>query len=300
MPRPAQILATVGLATLAGTAGAAVRDPAVPAARLALDAPSPLFGAHNATDLRPGERRSACVSVVNRGDGDGRAVLLIARREGALARHLALSVTRGCEPPGASLFAGRLAEFPAGGLDAGATWRPGERRELGLALVLADDPAAAGQSASWDWRLAVTGATVTPGAPSPARAASCSAVRLPGGRRTLVRRVRVAPRVSAVLVVRLLGSRGRERLVLTTGLRVRGKTLDLRGWADVRYDVNGRGHAGRRRPFRVRVAAGAIRPGTNRIVVAVRPRGGTPRRATFVLRARAAQTGPRSVCEVGS
>jgi hypothetical protein len=137
----------------------------------------------------------------------------------------------------------------------------------------------------------------------PAQAAVASGSRAPPrGRssRTLVRTVRVRGRVRSILVVRVLGAAGSERLVLTTGLRVRGRTLVIPRWARVTYRVNGTPpvSAGRR-PFRVRVAAGAIRPGANRIVVRVRPRRGRTQSTTFSLRATPTATGGSPLCVLG-
>jgi hypothetical protein len=100
--------------------------------------------------------------------------------------------------------------------------------------------------------------------------------------------------------VRVLGTAGAERLVLTAGLRVRGRTLVTPGWAHVAYRVNAlpAGAAGRR-PFRVRVAAGAIRPGANRVAVRVRPRRGTARTTTFALRATTTTLAGERVCVLG-
>ena len=73
--------------------------------------------------------------------------------------------------------------------------------------------------------------------------------------------------------------------MLTTGLRVRGRTLRIPRWARVTYRVGGRPVASaRRRPFRARIAPGVLRPGTNAVSVTVRPRRRPARTTTFGVR----------------
>jgi len=331
-------LPATGLAALLVSGGAAVaadglRSPSTEdRPRLVVGASGPLF---DAVALRPGGGAVACLRVENAGRGRGRAALFAPSVEGPLARHLELTVTRGrggdrscagfagdaraygLDAPGV-LFRGRLSEFPASVASAvldPAVWPAGAARAYRFALELGDDPAAEGLAARWDLRLAAEALEAPPAAPPVStagrRASSsappgCGRVQLAGaarGRasRTLVKTARVRGRVRSVLVVRVLGAAGAERVVLTTGLRVRGKTLVIPRWARVTYAVNASRRASAvRRPFRVRVPAGRIVPGANRITVRVRPRRGRSTTTTFVLRATTTTIGGRRLCVLGT
>ena len=276
--RPLRLAVLPAALVAAGASAAAPGGP--PAPRLSLGAAAPLFAGGASDALRPGDRVRSCATVRNTGDRAGRAALYARDVEGSLAGFLSLTVTRGCDGQrGGLLYAGRLADFPRA-LGAAVVdpvpLAPGEARGLRFELALGDDPAAAGRDVRWSWRLAV-------GAATQSRSECLGA----GARRDrLVRTRRLSARVRAVLVVRAYGRPGAVRLVLTTGLRVRGRTLLVPRWARVGYRVNGgRGRVARRRPFRVRVPAGVIRPGTNRVAVTVRPRRGPARTTTFRLRA---------------
>lgn len=288
--RPATLLLVPVALLAAGASAGALPGGGSPAPRLSLGTAAPLFAGAAARDLRPGDRVRACVTVRNTGDAPAAAALLARDVEGGLAPFLALTVTRGRAPgegcagfvPEEPVFAGRLSEFPARIEDAlvdPAVLAPGEARGLRFVLELADDPAAAGREVSWSWRLAVE--------PRPAQAAShaCARVRPPARRDVMLKTRRLSTRVRAVLILRGFGGPGADRLVLTTGLRVRGRTLLIPRWARVTYRVNGRAlGVARRRPFRARVAPRALRTGTNRVSVTVQPRRGAPRTTSFAVR----------------
>ena len=271
------LVPSIALSVLA--AGAVVAAEPTPRAQLDLAA-EPLFTAKN---LLPGERRVACTTLRNTGDAAGRAALFAGARRGELAQHLHLEVTRGCSG-GAVVFRGTLADFPSTVDDAliDDAWRPGESRDYRFELELADNPAAAGKSVSWDWHVAAE--TLAP-ATAAARSSSCERVQLVGRRRTLTRTVRINRRVRAVLILRSSSADSAPRVTATTGLRVRGnKTLLIPSWARVRYRLNGRASgAPRRRPFRTTLNASAFKSGTNRIAITVQPRRGRKRTTTFRL-----------------
>ena len=326
------LVVAAATAVSGAVAGAALHDGA-PRARLTLDADAPLFAGDNAANLLPGQVRDACVGVANHGDGAGRAALHAPGLSGELARYLTLTVTRGtriasdrsrsCRTFAADaadlgagaagvVFRGRLSDFP--GREAEALldpdrWAPGTRRAYRFSLRLGDDPRAAGLSARWNWRMAVESLPAPRQATASASrmADRCETLHLAGavsGRtRTLIRTVRLDRRVQAVLLLRTFGSAGATRVVLTTGLRVRGdKTLLVPRWASVRYRLNGRlGTVAASRPFRGRVTARELAPGRARISVAVQPRGGGPKRVTaFELAVTPATIGGRTVCVVSA
>lgn len=313
MPRVLLIAAVVVLVSAATAVLAA--EPR-PRAELVPESRAALFDAAN---LRPGERRSACLGVANRGEAAGRAALYAAGVRGGLAPYLRLTVTRGrraagpstsckgfVEDRGGVLFRGTLSDFPASLADAAldaAEAPAGGRRAYRFALELADEPGAAGRSARWDWRLAVESLPVA------ARSASrsgCAVLQLAGrvdGRtRTLTRVVRINRRVRAVLQLRTFGSAGATRVVVTTGLRVRGDhALLIPDWADVRYRLDGeRAAVASDRPFRARLAAAAFTPGRNRVSVAVHARRSPKRVTAFDLRVTPATIAGRTVCVVSA
>ena len=269
------LLSAAPLALVGGAAAALPADPARP--RFVLDAGAPLFAAR---DLVPGARRSACMAVRNAGGAPGRPALYAAGPRGALARHLRLTVARGatCADAAVVVYDGTLAAFPgslATALAEPAVWAPGERGAYRFDLVLGSDPAAAGLSAAWDWRIAVEPAAVARSV-RPATCERLSASR-PFARR--VRGVRVELRIR------------RARLEVRTRLRA----------ARVRYRVNERAAGtSRRRPFRVRVPAAAFRPGRNVVRVVLAPRRGRARTAVFRLSAKPATTGGRRTCVLGA
>lgn len=285
---------------LAGGIAAGAVGPDEPRARLAVDSAAPLFAAH---DLLPGDTRSACLSVANTGDGSGRVALYAPGLSGDLLDHLSLVVTRGCSA-GATVYRGRLADFPSQLRDAlldPAAWQPGERHAYRFTIALGDDPAAEGLTARWNWRLAVESAARS------RAASSCARLQVAGvgeGRgRVLTRTVRVGKRVRAVLVVRTAGSAAAPRVAVTTGLRVRGdKTLLTKGWARVRYRLNGSAPlVARQRPFRTQLSAASLRPGRNRISVAVQRRGRASKSlAAFSLSVTPTTIAGRPVCVVSA
>lgn len=311
MPRSIVLLAVAALLGSAALAAAGVAGPdAPPRARLVVDSGGALFGAGNAANLRPGERRAACIGVRNAGDAAGRAALYASGVRGTLAPYLRLTVTAGpsCDRVDAVLFRGRLSEFPARMSEAvlePAESAPGRRRAYGFALELGDDPRAAGRTAHWDWRMAVESVAQARAA-SGAAPTRCDAVQLAGtvsGRtRTLVRTVQINRRVRAVLMLRTFGSAGASRVVVTTGLRVGGaSTLLLPEWADVRYRLDGaRAEVAGQRPFRARIAASQFAAGRNRLSVAVQPRRGRKRVTAFGLSVTRARIEGRTVCVVSA
>lgn len=329
--------AIVALTTASAFAVGALRDDPSGAPTFTLDPSAPLFAAHNAANLLPGQHTAACATIANSGHGRGRVALYAPAIRGDLARHLQLTVTRGrrgqapsgsctsfsadsteygLEDPGV-LFRGRLADFPtssAAALLDPSEWPAGAEHSFRFALELTDDPASEGLSATWDWRLAVESLdSSAPGAARDGSASSssttaprCERVQLAGAvrarrHRTILKRIRINRRVGGVLAMRVFGDAGAQRVVLTTGLRVHRKTLLIPRWARVSYTVNrGRPRRAHRRPFRVRVPARTLRQGTNRIAVkVVPPRGrGRTRRRVFGLRSTAARLGGRPVCVV--
>ena len=255
----------VALGVLAGSAGAAVRalnamatDPS--RERLTIDAAGPLFAARG---LQPGDRITRCITV--RG-ADWLDFFTEGGEKSPLAPHLHVRVFDGCHGDDV-LFAGTLA-------DARARGRGQYRIEV---TVLDSAPQAARATATFGF-----------GEPL----ARCTTLRAPRGGK-LVRRQRVNARVSATLMLRTLAA---NRIVLTTGLRVRGKTLAVREWAIVAYRVNG-GPAQRlgRRPFRLRSQVTALHTGRNVVEVSVRPRRGRTVTARFGLDVAARRA---TTCEV--
>ena len=112
----------------------------------------------------------------------------------------------------------------------------------------------------------------------------------------LIKRHRVDSRVSAKLILRIYGAPGRQRLVLVTGLRVGREVLPGRRFGSVAYRVGGGAAVtSRKRPFRVRIAPGALKPGRNVVRVTVVPHGGRPVRARYVL----SIAGEGRTCEIG-
>ncbi|HEX2084930.1 MAG TPA: hypothetical protein VHF89_04555, partial [Solirubrobacteraceae bacterium] len=98
-------------------------------------------------------------------------------------------------------------------------------------------------------------------------------------------------------ILRIYGALGQQRLVLVTGLRVGRDVLMGRRWGSVSYRVgDGAAVTSRKRPFRVRIAPGALKPGRNVVRVRVVPKRGPAVEARYVLNIAA---GPRSECEIG-
>jgi hypothetical protein len=115
----------------------------------------------------------------------------------------------------------------------------------------------------------------------------------------LIKRHRVDAKVSAKLILRIYGAPGQQRLVLVTGLRVGRRVLIARKWGRVSYRVGaGAAVVSRKRPFRVRIAPGALIPGRNVVRVTVVPRAGRPVNAKYVLNIAAPQSGG-TTCVIG-
>ena len=255
---------------------------------LGLSTSAPLFSGPATRDLRPGDRVRSCITVRNVSDAATAAALYSTRSDDGLAPFLELTVTEGSEHgprcagfvPRRKLFAGLLSDFPRRLDDALVVpdvLDPRERRGLRFELALVDDAAAAGRTVSWDWRLAARAL--------PASIASRACARARTRRDRIIRTRPLSSRVSTVLVLRGFGRPGADRLVLTTGLRVRGRTLLVPRWARVTYRVNGRALAtAQQRPFRVRVPPARLRAGVNRVSVTVQPRRGRTRTTTFTAR----------------
>jgi hypothetical protein len=314
-------LVVAAVASLAAAALAAARALTAPPATppgLSIDASRPLF---ELTNLRHGDRAERCVGVTNEGPGPASGAVVGRVEAGDLAEHLAVTVTRGCAG-GAVLFSGRLDELAS---VRDGEWPAGERRRFGIAVEVAGlDAAVQGRRGVHAFGFAAEpaagagpdggadsdgAAPAVGGAPSAgggaAEGAACSSlsfVPVAGRKRrrpVLVKRHRVDARVTAKLILRIYGALGQQRLVLVTGLRVGRKVLPGRRWGRVSYRVGGGAAVtSRRRPFRVRIAPGALKPGRNVVHVTVVPRSGKPVRARYVLRI-AAASGGGSGCEIG-
>jgi hypothetical protein len=244
------------------SAARALRAPAPP--RTTVHAASePLFDLRG---LQPGDRAARCISVAT--DTPRELSVFGGGENSALAPHVRVQIFRGCDG-NEVLFDGRLDRLPVEE-DAVADPVRTAGREYRVEVSVVDGaPQATRTKASFGF-----GAT---GGPS-ARAASCAGL---GGRQKVVRHARISRRVTATLILRAFA---RGRIALTTGVRVRGKTLALRRWATVGYAVNGRGAQRlRTRPFRLRTNAGALTPGHNVIVATLEPRRGRSVRARFAL-----------------
>jgi hypothetical protein len=314
-------LALTLLALVAAAGGAlgaerALRTSAPPPPALSLDAGDPLFTLEG---LRHGDRAERCVAVTNEGPGAAAAVVSGRREDGDLAPLLRAAVTRGCGEGGTLLYSGPLSDLSA---PDPAPWPPGEVRRYGIAVeVTGADAEVQGRRAVHELAFAATAAEDSgpaaaeapgsaeapapaasregrgPGAAEASASAACRTVSLGRhSRRVLVKRHRVGARVHAKLIVRVYGLPGRERLVLVTGLRIGRRVLPGRRFGRVAYRVDrGAALTSRRRPFRIRVAPGALRPGRNVVRVTVVPRGGRPVRARYILTLRRTRTG----CIVG-
>ena len=107
-------------------------------------------------------------------------------------------------------------------------------------------------------------------------------------------------RVRAKLILRIFGAVGQQRLVLVTGLRIAGDEILMdRRWGSVSYRVgSGATISSTKRPFRVRIAPGALQPGRNVVRVTTVPRRGKPVRARYVLRIQA-PTRETKACVIG-
>ena len=288
--------AALGSAALAATRAATA--PAPPPPGLTLEAAGPLFTVKN---LRHGDRVERCVTVTNEGPGVARGFVLGRVERGDLARHLAVTVTRGCA--GAVLFSGRLADLDA---LADGEWPAGERRRVGIAVeVTGSDAQVQGRSAVQEFGFGVQAAQGDAAVESGAAASAqpvCARLRFAAvrGRRrpVLIKRHRVDARVHAKLILRIYGAPGAQRLVLVTGLRVGRRVLPGRRWGRVAYRIGaGATVTSRRRPFRVRIAPGALRPGRNVVRVTVAPKRGRAVQARYVLTI-AASPGLQE-CEIG-
>ncbi|HEV3002745.1 MAG TPA: hypothetical protein VGW75_18555 [Solirubrobacteraceae bacterium] len=287
-----------------------MRDVREPLPVLSVDSGRPLFALRG---LRHGDRAVRCVGLTNEGPGEAFGSVLGRSEGGDLGRSLRLAVTRGCDG-GTVLFSGRLDEFERARDD--EPWPAGARRTYGLAVeVVGSDEEVQGRRAGHEFAFA---SERPEGDPAPAPAAggasseqppaaaqpACTSIAFApsGGRRrrpVLIKRHRVDARVTAKLILRIYGAPGAQRLVLVTGLRVGRTVLMGRDWGRVSYRVaGGAAVTSTRRPFRVRIAPGALRPGRNVVRVTVVPRHGRAVRARYVLRIAAPPIGGTS-CVIG-
>ena len=297
-------------ALAAGAYGADRALDAAPAphAALSYDAARPVFILRN---LRSGDRAKRCVTVTNDGPDAARVAVLGRTLDEGLARHLRLTVTRAaaCSARGDVVFDGPITSLRDGRFDP-AVWARGDRRVFRLELaVVGDDAALQGTRATQELTFAAepvrpddagdaapapAPAATAPStqAPAAARPRSCRRLRFKGRKRraVLVKWAPVKPRVRAKLILRLFGTVDRQHLVVTTGLRVRGKTLLLRGWARVTYRVGRRAYRARVRPFRVRVLPGALKVGRNRVRIRIAPHNSRPVGASFRLTVKRTRT----------
>ena len=304
------LLALAALAAGALAAERSLRSAPTPAPGITADASGPLFDLRN---LRHGDRAERCVTVTNEGGDGARIGVLGAREEGDLAEHLRLVVTRGCGN-GTVLFSGRLSEF-AETADP-QTLARGEQRRFGLAVEVAgSDDEVQGRRALHAFRFGAEAAAAeaAPAAPEASAdegeaaslATTCRTITFaaaPGRRRrpVLIKRHRIDRRVTAKLILRIYGAPGQQRLVLVTGLRVGRRVLPGRDFGRVTYRVgDGAGVTSRTRPFRVRIAPGALKPGRNVVHVTVTPKRGRAVRARYVLTIAAARSGTTTTCEIG-
>lgn len=258
----ASALIAAAAVVLCGSAAAAVRALHAMAAdppRAGVRAAGPLFTLRG---LKPGDRASRCVD-----GGDRLAFFGEGGENSALAPHLRVRVFDGCRGDDL-LYDGTLAR--------GAGAIPG-RGDFRVEVEVLDG---APQAATARSTFALGQAPVR-----------CTSLRAPGGK--IVRSERVGRRVSAKLILRTYSG---NRIGLTTGLRVRGKTLRLRDFATVTYRVNG-GRAQRlgARPFRFRTRVTALHSGRNVVAVTIRARRRPSITARFPLQLAASRS---AVCEV--
>lgn len=300
----------LGAGALAATRALAPSDAAPPG--LTTDATGPLF---RLAGLRHGDRAERCVTVTNEGPGEAAAFVLGRVEDGDLARYLAAVVRRGCGE-GVVLWSGRLAALRE---VRDEVWPAGARRRFAIAVEVAgSDAEVQGRRAVQELGFGLRAAPAAPAGPPPAEpppptaadsrgepvAPGCARLTFARGgarrrRPVLVKRRRIDARVTAKLILRIYGAAGQQRLVLVTGLRVGRDVLPGRRYGRVSYRVrDGASVTSRRRPFRVRVAPGALRPGRNVVHVTVVPKGRGPVRARYVLRI-AAAPGDATECEIG-
>lgn len=299
------LLALAALSTGAFAAERALRAGAeAPAPGLTIDAGSPLFRLEG---LRHGDRAERCVAVTNQGPGEARGTIAGRTEGGELARFLRVAVTRGCGG-GTLLWSGRLDELGSVG-DAEAWPAKGQRR-YGLAIEVAgSDDEIQGRRAVQEFAFTAEGDEPAPEPPvaeqapseDPAPAPVCRTITFaPSGTRrrpVLIKRHRVDARVNAKLILRIFGRPGQQRLVLVTGLRIgRDAVVMGRNWGRVAYRVGeGAAIVSRRRPYRVRIAPGVLKPGRNVVRVTTTPRRGKPVDARYVLTIE----GAASACVIG-
>jgi hypothetical protein len=311
-------LALIAMLAVAGgalAAARAAREAPAAAPGLSIDAPGPLF---DLTGLRHGDRAERCIAVTNEGSEEAAGFVLGRVEAGDLAPHLGVVVRRGCGS-GPVVFSGRLSDLRSV-TDPG--WAGGERRRYEIAVEVAgSDAEVQGRRAVQEFgfgleairreRDAAAGSSSGDGggdeaasaAESSASAPVCTRLSFAGAvkrqrRPVLIKRHRVDARVTAKLILRIFGADGQQRLVLVTGLRVGRKVLPGRRYGRVAYRVGGGAAVtSRRRPFRVRIAPGALRPGRNVVRVTVVPKGRAPVRARYVLHIAAAKGS--SECEIG-
>jgi hypothetical protein len=296
------LLALLAVAAGALAAARTAGQPRAAAPGLSIDAAAPLFDLHG---LRHGDRAERCVSVTNEGAEEARGLVLGRVEAGDLAQHLGVAVRRGCGE-GPLVFSGRLSDLRTV-TDPG--WAGGERRRYGIAVeVVGSDDDVQGRRAVQTFGFGVEGASgeAASGAAesgeghAPRACTRLTFAKARGKRRrpVLVKRHRVDARVTAKLILRIYGADGNQRLVFVTGLRVGRRVLPGRRYGSVSYRVGaGAAVTSRRRPFRVRIAPGVLKPGRNVVRVTVVPKGRPPVRARYVLRIAAAPGG--SECEIG-
>ncbi|HEX8205471.1 MAG TPA: hypothetical protein VF587_05375 [Solirubrobacteraceae bacterium] len=304
-------LSLVAVLCLAAGALAAVRvaERTAPAPGLSTESAAPLF---TLTNLRHGDRAERCVSVTNEG-GEARGFVVGRVQAGDLARHLGVVVRRGCGD-GPIVFSGGLDDLVTV-RDEG--WAAGARRRYGIAVeVVGSDAEVQGRRAVQEFGFGIEAVAAAgeesrgggeQGGSAEERGAQgsggCTQLRfVADGRRrprpVLIKRQRVDARVTAKLILRIYGAAGQQRLVLVTGLRVGRRVLPGRRFGKVAYGVGGGATVtSRKRPFRVRIAPGALKPGRNVVRVTVVPKGGRPVKARYVLKI-AAPKGSTE-CEIG-
>ncbi|HEV2812730.1 MAG TPA: hypothetical protein VGW10_05695 [Solirubrobacteraceae bacterium] len=295
------LAAVAALASGAFAAERALRPAPEPRAGLVTDAGRPLF---SLAGLRHGDRAERCVTLTNEGPGDAHAHVLSRAEEGDLASLLRVAVTRGCDG-GTLLFSGALDDLEA--TTDPQPWPAGAQRRYGIAVEVAgEDDEIQGRRAVQEFAFTSEIEDPPPApkpapapqpegpAPAPAPTAqpssrTCTTISFvaQGTKRrpVLIKRHRVDARVHAKLILRIYGAPGQQRLVLVTGLRIgRDDVLMGRRFGSVAYRVGeGAGVVSSRRPYRVRIAPGALKPGRNVVRVTVSPRRGRTVRARYVL-----------------
>jgi hypothetical protein len=313
-------VAFLALGSSAFAAERALRAQGDPAPGLTIDAGQPIF---DLAGLRHGDRADRCVTLTNEGPGEARSAVLGRAESGDLAPLLRVAITRGCDDDPTLLWSGRLDQLDTA--PDPEPWPERTRRRYGIAVeVTGEDAEIQGRRAVHEFAFgAEASGAPAPSAPSapapsePPRAAEPVEARAPsttcttiafantkGGRRkhpVLIKYHRISGRIQAKLILRIYGAIGQQRLVLVTGLRIgRDEVLMGRRWGRVSYRVaNGAAVTSRKRPFRVRIAPGVLKPGRNVVRVTTVPKRGKAVRARYVLNIEAAARGERTECRIG-